>query len=1115
MTNPIHTRSTKTTKILGGIIFLFITAFGVTKSAAQSTGYIYVHSKTLNEAGSPAISYSVSGGTTAVANFTLNDDPAQTIINDIGAAQNGRLWAVSISHELYFRDPLSANWTKTNITGVQRVDGGPNNTCFYISTGGTIFSYSGSGSATQLSTAGQFPASSADIGSGWTSTPYVVNNGTIVYKYSGSGTSWNTYATIGSNNIYRIDVNPTNGNVYVASNNGTTRRIREITPAAVVTILDAAGTPASGDFRDVAVNANGEIYIVPFSQTNPTGWYVFKYTGGTWVKELGSFDGSSITGGVGNSLWLTMNSGGWGNGNGWTPATGPYPFYNIFSRGFNGSEPTYIDDERVRTTPTAGNAQLIPVTPGTYTIEETVPGNWDLQKITIYDPSANSSFDLAARKATVTVAADEVVHVVFQTGEVFPFSMTTDCANAYLETFGTGATGSYGNPVPGQTTYHYLAGNAPGEDGYYKIVNRANPDFNVWGGAAGILDHTVGDGATGYMYAVNAGYDKGEFFRRRFTGVIPGANYSFSAWIVNLTASAEVNPNVSFTVFDHNTQAVLGSFNSGELADGTEPGAWQKYGLSFSATASDIDLVISNNGFGGNGNDLAIDDISFSLSPPTPTIVIKSGSCTNGLGSIEITAPLSAAYEYSVDGSAWQSTPVFDNLAIGAYTVSVRFAGATNCTNSTTSAVINPSICGNVFRDANGLNDTQVNGTLISSAGATPLYVSLYNGATLVSTIPVNPDGSYTFADVAPNSTYSIILGTDPAANVSSPFQGSGINGWVSVGEDCCDNTGGDGTTNGALTVILGTSSVNDANFGIELQPESDPKTTSIAQPTVNQIITLNGGANPPVLSGSDPEDLPAGGVLTTRSVAITAVPTNSELYYNNTLVAAGTTIPNFDPSKLEIKFTAASIGSTSTQFDYAYVDAADVADPTPATYTISWSKPLPVTLVSFDVTKSESEVRIKWATSSETNSSYFDIERSTDARNWNVIGQISAKVNINAISAYDFTDKAPANGINYYRLKMVDMDQSFSYSKIRSVSLEGAKVRIYPNPVTTQLNIDNFSSDQIEKVVLYSMTGMVVYSNENFIKNSIDVARLKTGVYILTITLKNGTKLSRTVVKN
>lgn len=1112
MKKSIHTNFVRSIKMLGFLCSLF--TLNSTRLSAQTTGYIYVHSKVLNESDSPLISYSVSGGPTSVPGFALNDNPTQTILDDVGASQNGRLWAVSNTHVLYYRDPLTSNWIKTGITDVFRVDGGPTNTCFYLDMAGTIFSYTGLGAATQISAAGQFSSSSADIGSGWTSTPYVVNDAADVYKYSGSGTSWNTYSTVTGNNLYKIDVNPKNGNVYIGGSNGSVRTIRQIAPDLSVTSL---GSPVADftSYRDLAVNENGEVYASAYDNVNAApGWYVHKFLSGTtWVREASSFDGANITGGVANSLWLTMNSGGWSGGNGWTPAAGPYPFYNIFSRGFDGSVVTYIDDERVRTAPTAGNSELIPVAPGTYTITETVPGSWDLQKITVYDPSANSSSNLSAGTATVSVTADEVVHVVFQTGQINTFNMTTDCANAYLETFGTGTVGSYGLPVTGQTTYHYLTGNAPGEDGYYKIVNRANPDFNTWSSAAGITDHTPGDGALGYMYAVNAGYDRGEFFRRRFTGVIPGATYNFSAWLVDLTPSNTVN--VSFQVLDHTTKAVLGSYNTGALPNNGTPDSWRKFGFSFNATAPDIDLVIGNIGFGGNGNDLAIDDISFSLSPPIPTVVIQSGSCVTGLGSITVTSPLSSNYEYSVNGSSWQSTPVFNNLAVGTYTVYVRFTGTTNCTNSTTSAAINPSICGNVFHDSNGLADNQVNGIPINVAGPSALYVSLYNGTALVSTLPVNADGSYSFPGVSPNTTYSIILGTNSAANTSSSFQGSGNSGWVDTGEDCCDNIGGDGNTNGVLSIVLGTASLNNANFGIEHQPDSDPKTTVITQPTLNQLLTLNGGTNPPVLSGSDLEDLPTGGVLSTKSVKITSVPANAELYYNNALVTAGTTIPNFDPSKLQIKFISASLGSTSTQFQYAYVDAAGVADPTPATYVLNWDKPLPVTLVSFDVKGFEAHVQLNWTTSAETNSSYFGIERSTDARTWNEIGQLPAATNASALSKYYFTDKAPAAGTNYYRLKMTDLDESFAYSKIRSVSLEAVSIRLYPNPVAAQLNIDNIGFEQIQKISVYNQSGLAVYTNEGIIKPSINMSNLAIGTYVVTITLKDGTRFSKTILKN
>lgn len=428
---------------------------------------------------------------------------------------------------------------------------------------------------------------------------------------------------------------------------------------------------------------------------------------------------------------------------------------------------------------------------------------------------------------------------------------------------------------------------------------------------------------------------------------------------------------------------------------------------------------------------------------------------------------------------------------------------------------IAPSISGNVFNDANGLNDVQVNGKPISTVGATPLYVSLYSGSTLIATIPVNADGTYQFVNnVTLGTTYTVVLGTNSVANASSPFAGAGTGGWRSVGEDCCDNSGSDGNTNGTLTVSVGTSTTN-VNFGIERQPESDAKTPAIAQPTVNQIITLNGGINPPVLSGSDPEDLPAGGMLTNKSVTITTVPANSELYYNNVLVTNGTTITNFDPSKLQVKITSATLGGTSTQFEYAYVDAAGVTDPTPAIYKITWSSPLPVTLINFEVAKSESLVQISWSTASEENSSYFDIERSADARTWISVGQVAAKEKANSISQYHFTDQTPGNGINYYRLKMTDLDESFAYSKIRSVAMEGTNISLYPNPVTTQLNIDNTGSDQIQQVVLYNMAGTALYSDDGLIKTTIDMTNLKTGVYVMTITLKSGSKFSKTIIKN
>ncbi len=1061
-------------KILCILLFLF--TFNMYISG--QTGYIYVHSKTLNEAGSPNVTYTVSGGPTVVPDFTLNDDPSQTPVLDIGSAENGRLWATSSTNMLYYRDANSTVWIQTPVTNAVKVDGGPFGTCFYISTAGTVFAYSGAGAPTQISAAGQFNnAPWTDIGSGWTGTPtgagvpgpavYAVKDDGNVYKWSGTGTTWNIYATVPTFAGYRVDVNPTNGNVYFAGNTtgaGTVRTVREITPAG------APAAPSIGSgivganayaYKDIAVNQNGEVYVVANDQVNqPTGAYVHKYAGGTsWVKETGSFDAYRITGGIAGSLWNSMASGGWG--------FGTYPFYNIFSRAYDGTNVTYIDDERVRTT--AGNSQLIPVLPGTYTITETIPGGWDLQKILLYDPTANSTANQVAGTATITVTANEVVNVVFQTGQLNPIAMTNSCSTAYLETFGTGLAGTYGTPVAGQTSYHFLSGNAPGEDGYYKIVNRANPDFNLWGGAAGIVDHTPGDADQGYMYAVNAGYDKGEFFRRRFTGVIPGATYNFSAWIVDLTASAQVNPNVSFLVLDHTTQVVLGSYTTGDLTSIVEPDTWQNYGFSFTATAADIDLVISNNGFGGNGNDLAIDDISFALIPSgTPVTAVTHVSCA-ALGSIEVTFPLGASYEYSIDTAlGWQPSVLFQNLSSGVYTVYARFAGTDGCVVTKTDT-IKSAICGNVFNDGNGLTDSMVNGNGTNEGGLNAILIDPASG-NVIAIVPVNGNGTYEFLNL-PAGSYNVLITTETAVvgnaapNVVLPLN------WVNTGEDCCDNTGSDGSIDGILTgIVVGSTAVTNINFGIEQLPGSNNVTQTIPSPAIN---TIPAGVITNPVSGSDPED----GLLgNPNQLVITNLPVNATMFYNGIAVTPGQVINGFDPAL--ISYTNITNRSTSIVFEYAFIDSAGQQDPTPATYIVNWAVPLPVSVEKFVVTQDKCRAHVLWTVSNEINFSHYEVERKAQHIQFAKIASVSSKY-VNEMVTYTYDDEGLPEGQFEYRLKMIDKDGQYLYSNTQAIKTTCADegIAVYPNPVQNNLYIAIKSAiTQGYTVRIYNVMGKVIY---------------------------------------
>jgi hypothetical protein len=112
----------------------------------------------------------------------------------------------------------------------------------------------------------------------------------------------------------------------------------------------------------------------------------------------------------------------------------------------------------------------------------------------------------------------------------------------------------------------------------------------------------------------------------------------------------------------------------------------------------------------------------------------------------------------------------------------------------------------------------------------------------------------------------------------------------------------------------------------------------------------------------------------------------------------------------------------------------------------------LPVTLSSFTATARNYDVLLNWQTELEANSSHFIIERSTDGRNYAPIGQVAAKGYSDTRVNYSFTDNKPVvfDRPVFYRLRSVDRDNSYQYSKIVSVILKtsGSYVQlVYPNP--------------------------------------------------------------------
>ncbi len=173
---------------------------------------------------------------------------------------------------------------------------------------------------------------------------------------------------------------------------------------------------------------------------------------------------------------------------------------------------------------------------------------------------------------------------------------------------------------------------------------------------------------------------------------------------------------------------------------------------------------------------------------------------------------------------------------------------------------------------------------------------------------------------------------------------------------------------------------------------------------------------------------------------------------------------------------------------------------------------PLPVKLVSFSINHKNENSLLTWATSSEVNNKGFEVERSIDGKNFSIVGFVKGFGNSNRMVNYSFTDKN--NQTAYYRLKQVDFDGKFDYSKtllFNSLEIEG--IELSPNPFGNTITLA--SEKQITKIEIIDMTGKVkLMEVVNSNKAEINTSELNNGVYFIRV--NNGeTIVTKRIVKN
>lgn len=197
-----------------------------------------------------------------------------------------------------------------------------------------------------------------------------------------------------------------------------------------------------------------------------------------------------------------------------------------------------------------------------------------------------------------------------------------------------------------------------------------------------------------------------------------------------------------------------------------------------------------------------------------------------------------------------------------------------------------------------------------------------------------------------------------------------------------------------------------------------------------------------------------------------------------------------------------------------SYANSTTGTSPNGFTYTTT----LPVKFAGFSAVKKQDAIFLNWSTAQESDNSHFEVEKSTDGRNWNTIAMVMGNGTTNTTSNYQYTDKKNTAAVVYYRIRQVDLNGKAYYTDVRTIRENNttASFKVYAsgsNELTIALNNN---VDRLD-VNVFTLDGHKV-AGGTFTKAAYQVKQqlpvLPQGIYVVQLNDNNGTAFTQKIVR-